>query len=891
MEEKIIKHYGTPRFSGRYPWGSGGNAQQRNTSLLGYVAQLKSQGLTETQIAEGLGMTTTQLRLTKSIERNKQRSADTAKALKFKEKGLSNVAIGERMGLNESSVRALLDPVLKERAEIATKTANMLKDSVSKKGVIDVGAGVESNIGISRTKLNTSLELLKAEGYNVYYVQTQQLGTGKYTSIKVLAPPGMDYADVYKNRADIKTITDYTPDKGRSYLGLDPVKSISGDRVEVRYAEEGGINKDGIIELRRNVNDISLGNSKYAQVRIGVDGTHYMKGMAMYSDNLPEGVDIVYNTSKKSTTPRSEVFKEMKIDAVTGKVDTDNPFGATIKKGGQRETLNIVNEEGDWREWSRNISSQVLSKQSPKLAQKQLKLAADLKQEEFDEIMKLTNPAVKQKLLTAFADDCDSSSVHLKAAALPRQSSHVILPITSIKETEVYAPMFNNGERVVLIRHPHGGIFEIPELVVNNRGKEPNAIMKNALDAIGIHPKVAVKLSGADFDGDTVLVIPNKKGEIRTAPQLKALQDFDPRENYAPYDGMKTIDGGIYNAATRTVDYGGKKPVTSTKQLEMGKVSNLITDMTIKGATNPEIARAVKHSMVVIDAEKHHLNHKQSHLDNDIAGLKEIYQGSKTSGASTLISRASSELRVPHRKDQYKIDKITGEKIYEYTGETYLTKDGKLVKRTTKTTKMAEAKSAFDLSDGTKMETLYASYADRLKVLANKARLAVTQTPNLKYSPTANKTYTAEVTSLQAKLRIANKNKPLERQAQLLADKVYKAKLESNPDMDNADKKRLKGQALDEARARVGAKKQNIDITDNEWNAIQLGAVSHNVVSQILLNTDLDAIKIKATPRAAYKMTPVKEARAKSMAASGYTPAEIASALGVSTTTIVTTLK
>ena len=82
-----------------------------------------------------------------------------------------------------------------------------------------------------------------------------------------------------------------------------------------------------------------------------------------------------------------------------------------------------------------------------------------------------------------------------------------------------------------------------------------------------------------------------------------------------------------------------------TKQTEMGKISNLITDMTLKGASDDEIERAVKHSMVVIDAVKHHLDYKQSYIDNNIDELKAIYQAKPTGrngGASTLISRASS---------------------------------------------------------------------------------------------------------------------------------------------------------------------------------------------------------------------------------------------------------
>ena len=50
---------------------------------------------------------------------------------------------------------------------------------------------------------------------------------------------------------------------------------------------------------------------------------------------------------------------------------------------------------------------------------------------------------------------------------------------------------------------------------------------------------------------------------------------------------------------------GQKIKIMKNTQTEMGKISNLITDMTLKGATQDELARAVRHSMVVIDAEKH----------------------------------------------------------------------------------------------------------------------------------------------------------------------------------------------------------------------------------------------------------------------------------------------
>lgn len=862
-----LMHYGVLRRSGRYPWGSGENPYQRYDSFLGYVDELRSQGLSEVEIARGLGMTTSELRSRKSIAKAEKRAADAAEAWRLKEKGYSNVAIGERMGINESSVRNLLKPSLQERNNVTKATADMLKNSVAEKDYIDVGVGIENHLGISRTKLKTAIAQLEDEGYTVHYVPVEQLGTGKKTTIMVLAKPGTTYSEVYRNRDQIKLITDYTEDGGRSYLGLEPIRNINGKRVLIRYAEDGGTEKDGVIELRRGVDDISLGDSKYAQVRIGVNGTHYLKGMAMYGEDFPDGVDIIFNTNKKKGTPPDEVMKSMKDDP-------DNPFGATVRQrhyidaDGKRQlsALNIVNEEGDWGKWSKTLSSQMLSKQSPSLAKKQLDLAYDLKKEQYDEIMSLTNPAVKKKLLDSFADDCDSSSVHLKAAALPRQSSHVILPFPDMKENEIYAPNYRNGEKVVLIRYPHGGKFEIPELTVNNKQPTANRLIKNAKDAVGINSKVAERLSGADFDGDTVLVIPNNKGSIKTSSPLKGLKDFDPKEAYPAYEGMPRIS-------------------SRTKQMKMGDVSNLITDMTIKGATPDELARAVRHSMVVIDSEKHNLNYKQSYIDNGIADLKKKYQGSERAGASTLISRASSPTRVSTRKES--IDPKTGKKVYTYTNETYVDSKGRTVRRTVKSTKMAEAEDARSLSSGTRMEEIYASHANKLKGLANQARKASANTQYTPYSPSAKKTYEKEVKSLNAKLNLALQNKPLERQAQLLANKVVSAKRQANPDMTAEEVKKIKAQALNEARNRTGAKKQNIVITKDEWNAIQSGAISTNKLTQILDNADLDTVKKLATPKTNKTgLSNAKLVQAKAMLSRGYTQAEVADALGISTSTL-----
>lgn len=898
MNDDELMHYGTPRHSGRYPWGSGENPYQSSTGLYGMAKQLKSQGMSDKEIAESFGMSTREYKSAYSNAKNEVRAANRAEALRLKDKGYSNTAIGKRMGVNESTVRSWMDEDIAERSSISKNTAKALKSAVDDKKYIDIGGGVENQMGISRTALDNAVKMLKDEGYTVHYIQTEQLGTGHKTSIKVLAPPDTTYSEVWNHKADIEFPGFHSEDKGRTIDKIGKPVSISSKRIKINYAEEGGKDKDGVIELRRGVDDISLGKAKYAQVRIAVDGTHYLKGMAMYRDDMPNGVDIIFNTNKAKGTPMlgekdNSVLKPMKKDQ-------DNPFGATIKgerelilaqryytdKNGKRQqsAINIVNEEGDWNTWRKSLSSQMLSKQSPMLAKKQLKLAYDLKQDEFDSIMKLENPVIRQQLLDKFADGCDSASVHLKAAGLPRQASKVILPFPSMKENEVYAPSFRDGEEVVLIRYPHGGTFEIPRLKVNNKVPDAKKTLHNAQDAIGINAKVAERLSGADFDGDTVLVIPTSTAKIKTSKPLDGLKDFDPQRDYKAYPGMPEVKGSGFN-----------------KQQQMGNVSNLITDMTIKGATPDELARAVRHSMVIIDAEKHNLNYKQSAIDNNIAELKKKYQGGSNRGASTIISRASATAYVPVRKEITNTKYMTddekkryskGEKIYRETGETYISKKtGKEVKRISKSTKMAETSDANTLSSGYLIETVYSEHANKLKALANKARAESRSTDYIPYSKEAHVKYKDQVDSLNSKLNIALKNRPLERKAQLVANAKVKNVYAANPDMDSDDLKKLKGRCLTEARLQTGASKQQIKIEPKEWEAIQAGAISTNKLKSIVQNSDLDVLKQLAMPREMRGVTPAQESRIKVLESRGYTLAEIADAVGVSTGTITNVLQ
>ena len=886
IAEEILMHYGMPRRSGRYPWGSGDNPYQHSGDFLSRIDELKSQGLRETEIAEHLGLTTTQLRTQMSLAKDERRSLQVATAKGLREKGYSLNEIAEKMGFaNDSSVRSLLNENSEARMNQAKTTADFLKKMIDEKGMIDVGTGVERELGISREKLNQALYILEMEGYPVYGGGVPQVtNPGKQTNIKVICPPGTEHREIY-DFDNVHSVKDYDQILSEDGQKIRPAfqypESMDSSRLKINYAEDGGIQKDGVIEIRRGVDDLSLGDSHYAQVRIMVDGTHYLKGMAVYSDDLPDGVDVLFNTNKKAGTPMTDVLKKIKDDP-------DNPFGSLIKEhGGQsyyidkegNEKLSLINkraEEGDWGEWSDHLPSQFLSKQSMTLINKQLGLATADKVAEYDEICALTNPTVKKTLLKSFADDCDSAAVHLQAAALPRQKYQVILPLTTIKDTEVYAPNYKNGEQVALIRYPHGGTFEIPVLTVNNKQPEGKKVLGNTpKDAIGINSKVAERLSGADFDGDTVMVIPTGgKIKITSTHPLKGLEGFDPKEKYGP--------------DSTTQPYKRMK----NTQTEMGKVSNLITDMTLKGATEDELARAVRHSMVVIDAEKHNLDYKRSEQDNGIASLKKKYQGrvedgKYKEGAATLISRAKSEVSVPKRKGSPTINE-DGSLSYKTADDlTYVDKKtGKTKTRTQASTQMAETKDARTLSSGIPQEEAYATYANKMKSLANQARKEMVSTGKIPYSASAKAAYQNEVDSLNAKLNIALKNAPRERQAQVIANATVAAKKQANPDMTNAEIKKANQQALTAARAQVGAERKPVVITDREWEAIQAGAISESKLTQILNNADIDSLRQRATPRATTTLSPAKQSKIASMSASGYSTSEIAEALGISTSTV-----
>lgn len=933
-----LKHVGVAhdenppgRGSGRFPYGSGENKYQRlGREFYDAYQDLVKEGKTEKEIAEILGCydpkgkpSTGVLRDMKAVAKNNVRKENVRIARELRDQGYTLTEIGKELGgINESSVRSLLNNTSETNMLKAEKTAEELKRVLAERGTfIDIGAGVEDELSvalgmnISETRLSEAIFMLKQEGYvvdNVLIPQANNLN-GQKTTTRILAPPGTDPKE-FRDYSKITPYTDYISHDGGDTItkAWEYPASLDHSRLQIRYAEDGGIDKDGVIEIRRGVPDLDLKGSHYCQTRILVDGTHYLKGMAVYGDNFPPGVDVIFNTNKTKDKAMMDVLKPIKDP----KEDPENPFGSLIKdkeRGGQynytdpvtgEKKLGLINktrDEGDWDEWSDASPSQFISKQPKPLIERQLNLTLADKNAEYEEIMSVTNPTLRKKLLVDFAGKCDKTAEELKAAALPGQKYRVILPLTTIKDNEIYAPNLKDGTMVALIRFPHAGPHEIPILRVNNNNAEGDRmISKNAIDAVGITKKTADVLSGADFDGDTALVIPmSDRVRITSRANEKIFQElrnFDPHTEYAGYPGMK--------------------PMTEkTKQREMGVVSNLITDMYIRGASAEELIRATKHSMVVIDAVKHGLDYKRSERENNIKELKQIYQkhkdDDKYGGASTIISLAGSEDRVEKRQGAPRIIKETGEVKYKRADDaTYINKKGEIVTRTTPVSKMEKTflsgGNAFDLvSDiNNPVENAYARFANSMHDIATKARYTSANTKGLEYSKSAYLAFKNDVDDLLEQVRVAELNRPRERAAQTIANaKIQKdmrqwkeARInngypEPTRQEYNEQKKKISTKALTNARSQVGAERSKISLTDRQWQAINLGAINQTNLNKIFKYADMDDVRARSMPRQQNGLSPAKEAKLKAMRASGYSNAEIANSLGVSASTISNYIK
>ena len=939
IESDTIEHYGMPRRSGRYPYGSGEDPYQHSRDFLGRVEELRKQGFTyvdengkkwtgDTAIAKSMGLSTNKFRTELGIASEESKMYNIATAKSLRQDGLNTSEIGRKMGVSESTVRGWFKAEDESRFKKSREIAETIRKRVDEVGMVDVGSGVEKELRITKEQLDKSLYLLEREGYPVYSGRVEQVtNRGQWTTQKVICPPGTEHKEIYKLE-NVHTLNDYISRDGGMTLEkkFNYPSSMDSSRLKVRFAEDGGSDKDGIIEIRPGKADLSLGESRYSQVRILVDNNKYMKGMAVYGDpkDFPDGVDVIFNTNKSKSVAKLDVLKDIKNDP-------DNPFGSLIKdadQGGQywydadtgkrvsandptvkNKKLGLINkraDEGDWTEWKDKLPSQFLSKQPIQLAKKQLGIAIADKEEEFDAVKSLTNPTVKKHYLQKFADECDSAAVHLQAAALPGQKYHVIIPINSLKDNEIYAPNYKDGTKLALVRYPHGGTFEIPIVTVNNKNGDARKIIgTDSIDAVGITKKVADRLSGADFDGDTVMCIPthDRGGKVKIASKepLEGLKGFDPKASYQ-YD-KHTIDE---NGEDHYYRAGKEFRVMKNTGTQMGIISNLITDMTLSGdATDDELAAAVRHSMVVIDAEKHKLDYKQSEIDNNIRALHKKYQGRTTGGAATIISKASGEYDDIKRQGNPIIDPVTGKVSYKVADDAYydVTKTNPRTGEVTtvtrhkirKTTKMAATDNAYTLVSEARhpMELLYADYANKMKAMANEARLEMLATPKLEKSKSAETTYKKEVASLMSKLNQAELNKGREREAQRRANVAIQYKKSSNPDMKKEDEKKVRQQSLTKARQEVGSvsrRERNINITDKEWEAIQAGAISEAKLKRILNNADPDSLREKATPKNSKSVSSGTINRIKAMSAS-YTIGEIADKLNMSPSTVSKYLK
>lgn len=898
-EELYLEHYGMPRRSGRYPYGSGDNPFQHESWFLDRAAELRKQGYSNKEIAHDMGISEEMFNKRNMIERAEKKRAEISFAIRQKEEGYTNDAIGKMLGgKNESYVRTLLEPATEEKNKVIFTVRDAIKDEVSKKRYVDIGESTEINLNVARSKMDAAVQMLQDEGYQIYTPKINQLGTGKNTTMLVLGDKDTSYKELMSDVGQIKPLTDITIESkadGPVVRKVQFPQSIDSSRIFVKYYEDGGVDKDGVIELRRGVPDLDLGNSKYSQVRIAVDKDRYLKGMAVYSDNIPKGYDIVLNSNKHREEGTDKAFKKMERTK-EGEIDRENPFGANILASGQSyyigkdgkehlSAINKVNDEGTWSGWANNhnLAAQFLSKQPTKLVENQLNLTLKQKEEELDRIRKYTNAEIRKKALKDFAEECDASAVDLKAAGLPRQKAAAILPVNSLSDNEIYAPNFRDGEEVILVRYPHAATYEIPRLRVNNHNQEGIKMMGTSpIDAVGINSHTAEILSGADFDGDSVVVIPTKGINVKVSKRPKELEGYEPKEIYKMTDEEIALNPSKW--------LKGKN-----KQKQMGQVTNLITDMTVQGASDDEIVRAIKHSMTVIDAEKHKLDWKQSARDNNIDELKRKYQTDPNNpnkhGASTLLSRSKNERSVDERL-YYKINKETGEKEWVESGRSYVDKKtGKVVKNRTRSSQMAETDDAYTLSTGTIVENLYASYANSMKRMANEARKESVNTPSTPRNPSAAKVYSHEVASLNDKVKVAMLNAPLERRAQALANSMVAAQVKDNP-MKKEDKdwyKKIKNSALAEARAVTGASKKEryVHLTDREWEAIQAGAIGSTLMNRIIDNSDSKELNALATPKehstASYLSTnKATVSMAKAMVQAGYTQAEVADRLGCS---------
>lgn len=343
ISDDMLMHYGVARRSGRYPWGSGDNPYQHSGDFLSRVQSLKKSGMSETDIAKTMGLTTTQLRTQMSLAKDERRAVQVATAKDLREKGYSLNEIADKMGFaNDSSVRSLLNENSEARMNQAKATADVLRKLIDEKGMIDVGTGVERELGVSKEKLNQALYILEMEGYPIYGGGVPQVtNPGKQTNIKVICPPGTEHKDIY-NYEDVHSVKDYISyDSGESFRkGFEYPSSMDPNRLAIRYKEDGGINKDGVIELRRGVQDGHGGHYVKKHIRKRLINKQYLivaRGAAksMYGSCLQNyflNVDIT-TTHQITTAPTMKQAEEVLSPIRTAITRSRGPFYKFLTDG------------------------------------------------------------------------------------------------------------------------------------------------------------------------------------------------------------------------------------------------------------------------------------------------------------------------------------------------------------------------------------------------------------------------------------------------------------------------------------------------------------------------------------------------------------------------------
>lgn len=127
----------------------------------------------------------------------------------------------------------------------------------------------------------------------------------------------------------------------------------------------------------------------------------------------------------------------------------------------------------------------------------------------------------------------------------------------------------------------------------------------------------------------------------------------------------------------------------------------------------------------------------------------------------------------------------------------------------------------------------------------------------------------------------------------LIANAVIKAKIQEqglDPHISEDKKviKKISSVEMQRARDSVGAsgRKSKVTFTDREWEAVQAGAISDNMLTKFLNSSDSDEIVKRAMPKTTTALSSAKVNKAKAMLRGGYTYEEIAKACGVPKSTI-----